>query len=413
MKDEFIYPDFSNSLVNIPQSILAHFGLAHKRPTLSHLMAQLEGREKVVLFLADGLGYGLWKKQIWKESQLYQKLWPYTTKITSVFPSSTPPALTTLSTGLTPLEHGLLDWNVYFREVDAILETLPYRFAVPSDVDAQSQLVEKPEMLFSGQTIYEQLSAQGVDTYYFVASPYHASVYTQATARGATVCSYDSMEDLLQKLKAVTETAKGPLYCYVHWAEIDAREHAYGSSTREVEEAVQSLLGSLDRFFSTLEPRAIKETSFILTADHGQISVNPQQAVYLNQYADLETYLQRSGLGKCILPTGGARALFLSINEGQVDDAISLLRDELKDRAIVTRLDGGCLLRLYGSGVPHPEFSNRAGNVLVLPKSNNTVWYKYAPDKPLTEYGDHGGLSEAEMFVPLIAFKLSEFIAQD
>ena len=74
--------------------------------------------KKVVLFLIDGFGYKQWLNYADK----YEFLKRFTKKgvvtpITTVFPSTTAAALTTINSGLTPQEHGLPEWWVYFDEI--------------------------------------------------------------------------------------------------------------------------------------------------------------------------------------------------------------------------------------------------------------------------------------------------------
>ena len=131
---KFIYPNFDNSLVNIPHSILAHFGLPHDKPALrTPLLSQIKDCSKVVLFLVDGFGYNIFKKEATK-FPFFKKLdeGGFSEKITTIFPSTTAAGITTFESGLTPREHGLFKWNIYLREVDAVVQPLPYK-VVPTE----------------------------------------------------------------------------------------------------------------------------------------------------------------------------------------------------------------------------------------------------------------------------------------
>jgi hypothetical protein len=53
------------------------------------------------------------------------------------------------------------------------------------------------------------------------------------------------------------------------------------------------------------------------------------------------------------------------------------------------------------------QFLDRAGNLLILPYRNETVWFEHFPDIKYNPVGQHGGLNEEEMLVPLAVTKLN------
>ena len=131
-KDEqdFVYPRYDGySLYNVVPTIFKLFGLNSERKTLPEKIWKkyISGNQKIVLFLTDGFGYNQ-AKEIKEQPVLLKKLFNSNSffPITSVFPSTTAASLATLSTGLTPQEHGLFEWNLYFEEIDQIIQTLPF-----------------------------------------------------------------------------------------------------------------------------------------------------------------------------------------------------------------------------------------------------------------------------------------------
>jgi hypothetical protein len=53
------------------------------------------------------------------------------------------------------------------------------------------------------------------------------------------------------------------------------------------------------------------------------------------------------------------------------------------------------------------EFFERAGNLLILPYGNETIWFENSEGKKVSFLGQHGGLNEQEMLVPFSIAKLS------
>jgi hypothetical protein len=57
----------------------------------------------------------------------------------------------------------------------------------------------------------------------------------------------------------------------------------------------------------------------------------------------------------------------------------------------------------FGRGEAHPELSSRVGDYTLLMKENYIIRHRLPFEQPYTQIGVHGGLSQAEMQVPLIA----------
>ena len=105
-----VLPDFGGaSLVGVVPGLLDHLADPHRAPLPSWMPASVAGASQIVLLVIDGLG----------AEQLRQRahLAPILTgadggSITSVAPSTTACALTTLVTGRVPAEHGVVGYRV-------------------------------------------------------------------------------------------------------------------------------------------------------------------------------------------------------------------------------------------------------------------------------------------------------------
>jgi hypothetical protein len=56
---------------------------------------------------------------------------------------------------------------------------------------------------------------------------------------------------------------------------------------------------------------------------------------------------------------------------------------------------------LFGTGRRHPRFMERVGDVCLLPKCNGVIRQWLPFEQPYRQIGVHGGLSDAELRVPL------------
>ena len=114
-----LFPDYDNGLVNVMSSILKYFNIYHKHKSLGKLDDVLKKKPKnVVLVLFDGLGYNILKRN--------EKYCPFLNEyligdISSCFPTTTMSARTTVESGLCPIEHGWLGWDMYFKCYDKVI----------------------------------------------------------------------------------------------------------------------------------------------------------------------------------------------------------------------------------------------------------------------------------------------------
>lgn len=416
-KGQFVYPFYGRySIAEIVPTILSIFGLPTDRPPLppEFYQAKSEDAKKVVLFFLDGLGY----EQLVK----YHAKLPFFDRLvrrgevyplTSVFPSTTAAALTTISTGLTPEEHGLPEWCVYFEEVDMLIETLPFRPLKQEARDSLLLMGGRPEMLYdAGPTIYEKLRAAKIKSFVFNHEEYAHGVYSTVSGKGAETVPYLSGTDLMVKLRKLLRTVAGPAYFFVYWSSIDAVEHNFGPHTDEhlAELSFFSHL-AMAELLHKLDPETAKDTLLIVAADHGQVRVRPEESVYLESYPSVTANFQKGKGGQPITPTGSPRDVFLFIEPPKIDETLTILKRELSSRVEAITIEEAIKSGLFGVGTPTEKFLRRIGNLLILPYRDDTVWYNHVPEMPFKFLGHHGGLSEEEMIVPLAISRLTDLAA--
>jgi predicted AlkP superfamily pyrophosphatase or phosphodiesterase len=407
----YIYPDYTNSLVNIPHSVLQHFGLNHQKPALqSPLLKNIQDCSKLILFAVDGFGYNFFKNEAIHYpffSTIEEK--GLSEKITSVFPSTTAAGITSLHTGLTPKEHGLLKWNLYFHEVDAIVQPLPYKTVQTDYHPSGIELPKDTKMLFTGKTVHELLHDRGIPSYYFIPKLFKDAVYTKAMAKGATIVQYVAMTDLFISLKSIVQSTQGKVFYYIYWGSIDTEEHVYGPSSEQAK-AETALFGTMlqEKFVDVLDETTRKNTALLMTADHGQTTTKPDETIYLNNYPEVMKNFKISHNRRPILPSGNPRDMFLHIKEEKLDETVATLRKIFNGKADIVPLNDETITQLFGNEHAHQNFLSRLGNVLILPHTPQGIWYKYLPTSKFESHGHHGGLTADEMYIPFIAARLDQ-----
>ena len=407
-----VVPDYSRyCLSNVPSTILSIFGVNSQRHILPRdALGNVEtsGIDNVVLLLCDGLGYNEWIRQTDRGFINSISAKGSVRPITTVFPSTTAAALTTVSTGLTPQEHGLPEWFVYMDELDEIIVTLPFARVGEQGRDTLVGQIE-PRFLFDGTTIFQRLKKEGVRSLSLTNRALAYTAYSKESRKGSEVLPYASASDLVVSLRRQLERARGLNLFYVYWSYVDTIEHIYGPNTPESEVEASLISHAFQEgFVSKLGREAAKKTLVIVTADHGQINIVPKDTVYMNRYRKLSSFLAQGSAGRVISPWGSARDAYLRVREEELDEAKQYLEAKLQGIASVVRTEDAIEEGLFGVNKPSRKFRRRVGNLMILPHGKKTVWYRYREGDSLGLKGHHGGLSRDEMTIPLAAARVSD-----
>lgn len=413
---DFLYPFYEGyCLSNVPYSVMDIFGVRHDGKALSDdvFMERIDtkGIKKVVLLFVDGFGYDMWLKC----NSLQGFFRTFSEKgvlspITTVFPSTTAAAVTTINTGLTPQEHALPEWTVYFREIAMTIETLPF---APLGSKLRDKLLEAgadPKMLYKGRTVYQALGESGVKSFSLLPKPLDRTAYSQLTRKGSYVIPYIKPSDAVIQLRKALEGENGMAYFNLYIDTVDSCTHFYGPHTEESCAEISNLSYLFERgLIEKIGRETAEETLVLITADHGHTYLDPGKTIYLNKYRTLsESYAVESG--RPIPPTGSPRDVFLHIREEKLESMKEFLKKELEGVASVMETKEAMEMELFGRGRPKKEFYERVGNLLVLPYRGKSVWYEHIEGEKFKLLGMHGGLSRDEMLIPLGAARLSELV---
>lgn len=415
-RDGFTFPCYGRqSLAEIVPTIYSIFDIKNYRPTLpkEFYMGESAGCDKVVLLFIDGLGY---------DQVLRYKTLPFfdtffssgkVNPITTVFPSTTAAAATTIHTGLTPQEHGLVEWNVYFEEFDRVIQTLPFKYLKGRRADELLKKGGKAEYLYSGRTAYENLRDNNVKSFVFVPNFISDSAYSSVAHRGAETVPYTRGSDFVVKLKKKIEDTEGPAYFHAYWTTVDSTQHEFGPH-KEEHQIELSMLSHLitQGLLKRVDSKIAEKTLILFTADHGQIGVTlDEHLVYLENIVNLTRFFKRNRRGNLILPTGCARDLFLHIRGEDLTRAYNLLKQRLCEYAEILYSKDAFSRGLFGFGGVSEKFMARIGDIVILPRDHYLIWNRGFPKDPNKFVGIHGGLSEEEMIIPFGAARISDLIS--
>ncbi|MDY6771244.1 MAG: alkaline phosphatase family protein [Candidatus Nanohaloarchaea archaeon] len=398
----FLAPDYDQYCYsNIPATMLSLVGGDTSGPTLpDDVFTGIDtDRDIVVFLLIDGFGYQHWK-QYGQDHDFFASVTEHgtVTPLTTVFPSTTSATITTINTGLTPQQHGLPEWTVYCEEYGQTILSLPF-----TTVDGEPLApFHDVDGLFDGGTVYHDLP-DDVDAVAFQGEDIAGSPYSGKALDGADVRPYYALADLGVQLRDEIEQG-GTKYIYAYASHLDAVNHRYGPNT-DAHQAIMAEIGSVlqRELVDELDEADASDVLLCISADHGHVNVDPEATVDLLSIDGLEGRLAEDEHGDPILPTGSPRDVFLHVKDGEIDATIELLQDELD--AVVMRTEDALEQGLFGRGEASETFKRRIGDVLIMPRDGDTVWFE---DGEFAYLGHHGGRTREEMLVPFAAVGLDE-----
>ena len=406
LPEEFILPHYSGySIANIPATVAALLGveLAGAAPPLpAHLWADLAtGVQSVVIVLLDAVGYLHLRRMLSEEDSALRRLAQAgrLAPLTSVFPSTTVVALTTLWTGRTPLGHGFLGTKLLLSDQGVLANMLHLSPAAHRQPEELLDWGWEPEEFVTVPSLAQQLTAGGAQAVAHTPLPFIGGGLTRIFLRGMTsVRGYVGFSDMWVNLRRTIIQRRGkPLFASAYWGSTDSIAHLYGPDAEPFRAELHHLARSLDEDFLAPLPAAAQEgTLLIITADHGQTATPPERAVRLSDHPALQQML-------LIPPAGEPRAAYLYVRPGQADALRAYVAEFLADRFLLLEMDRALAAGLFGPEEPTPELRARLGDFLLLARNDSRL---IVGEEPMPFHGHHRSLTREEMLVPLLMVRL-------
>jgi hypothetical protein len=321
--------------------------------------------DAVVLLVLDGLG--------WDQLQEHRSSMPTVASmvggpIHTVAPTTTATALTSITTGLTPAEHGLIGYRIVLG--GEIMNVL--RWAVGDQAVRRSHPPRdvQPFEPFLGQTVPVISVAE-----------LQSSAFSEAHLRGCEPLGWRAASSIAVQAREQVEAGERFVYCYYGGIDKIAHERGFGPY-------YEAELRAADRLVAEVLAALPTGTTLLVTADHGQVQV-----------ADRLVTPSASLLSGVTMQSGEGRFRWFHARGGVEDLAAAALEEVGHLAWVVTKQQ--MLDEHWFGPTMAPAIRSRLGDVALVAREP-VSFHDPADSGPFELVCRHGSLTSAEINVPLV-----------
>lgn len=354
----------------------------------------------VVVLLVDGLGWRESDHSHVPSSEVYPAAWSGRARpITTVFPTTTTVALTSLTSAQPPSRNGVVGHRIYLPTFGVVAEVLRMAPNGVGTIDALAGPGWVPAMVSGSPSIF-RLGVPGVA---LSRDRFESSAFTRMVYDGATYVGFSTASDLAYHLRELLGRAEPPSLIFAYWDDLDTIQHLHGPSPDFDAFESRHIHAILAAARQRLDPKLARRTTVIVTSDHGQVPADPHHEFAIDARPEIVEHLARP-------PTGDRRVGFLTARPGHLQALTSAVEAALPSGHRILPMPIALEAGLFGPPPYHPELSERLGDLLVLVPSPACLTYRLPGAAPRGRFllGAHGGLDPAELVVPLVAGPLSK-----
>lgn len=369
---EPVLPDFSGRCLTrvVPALLGLVAGGRDRQPVPDWVPEPARAARQVVLLVVDGLG----AQQLAARRAVAPTLASGRgTILTSVAPSTTAAALTSLVTGAPPARHGMVGYRVAVD--DDVLNVLSWR------VGGRDARRTVPAGRFQALPAFPG-AARPVPVVSRV--DYGATGFTASHLGDAALHGWHTPSGLVVEVRRLLEG--GAPFVYAYYDGLDRSAHACGLGAHYDAE-----LRAVDRLVDDVVQALPAGAALVVTADHGQVEVGASAQVLGGEVMD----------GVRLL-SGEGRFRWLHAKPGAAADVQAAAAERFGHLAWVRSLDEVVEDGWLG-GRPTRAVCARLGDVALVPHAP-TAFLDPADTGEQRLVSRHGSLTAAEMLVPLLGW---------
>ena len=402
-----IFPHYAGfGIGNMPASICQWFGIPQfdvpplSKTITTHLQDEYQN---IIVLMVDGLHFQLFEEWLAQERcaehnasnwrPMFDRM--VFSPLTSIAPSTTSAALTTLWTGRLPAAHGIIGYELFLKEFGLIANMIFQ--SVAAFIGDNGSLLRagfNPATFLPVDTLGTHLHAHGVNTYSFQHASIAQSGLSKMLLKHVISNAYNTPNDLFKNVENLLDfKSNEKKYIYIYWGDLDTHSHHFAPQNARVAAEWRNFAIILGHFLNNLDKKRASNTLFLLMADHGQITTTINDEFNLSHHPQLIKHL-------IMLPSGESRLPYLYTRKDAETPFREYLHNTWGDTFTMaparTVLGSG----LFGNGDVYQGTIDRLGEWVIFPKDNAYWWWVNKENHLL---GRHGGFSEEEMLVPFSA----------
>lgn len=358
-----VVPDYGGACVaSIVPSLLAPESEAR-----AWMPAAVREATQVVLLVLDGLG--------WEQLQARSHLAPVLSgmdggPITSVAPTTTATALTSISTGLTPAEHGVVGYRLRVGDRD-VLNVLRWQTAAGDARHNVDPSTFQPWPAFGGTSPPVVTRAE-----------FAATGFTIAHLAGARLNGWRLPSALVVEVRRLLQAGEPFVYAYYDGIDKVAHDRGFG-------EYYDAELAFTDQLAAAVVASLPPGAALVVTSDHGQVQVGTSGiTIDASLMADVDLLSGEGRFRWLHARPGTARRLAEAAHRMYDDVAWVRTRQEIVDEG-------------WLGGRPGSEVERRLGDVALVPFAS-VAFVDPADMGESRLVCRHGSLTSAEALVPLL-----------
>jgi hypothetical protein len=397
------------SVANLMPSILRAIGQELPKgpplaPPLAPDLDPFEGRRAegpIVVLQVDGFGWYPFAGWSRPEPDPLAAAWGGRARpITSVFPTTTVSALTSLSSGVPPGRHGVVGPLLYLPRLALTADILRMS---RSDRPGAEELVG-PGWSPSEVTGVPPVFRRGVRGAVLTRRQFDQTGFNRVLYDGAEFIGYSTASDMAHLLEEVLRRPQPPPVVLVYWDELDTVHHLRGPSQPLFEFEANRIAHLVAHVAERVDDERQRSTQLVVTADHGQVPVDPARQIRVDLIPAIADEMARP-------LAGDRRAGYLTARWGRLDALRSAVREHLPAGTRILSMPDAVAAGFYGPPPHHPELLERLGDLLVLvPVPYGLLTPRLRVESRAPEFlGSHSGLEPEELLVPLLSGPLSAF----
>ncbi|MBP3223501.1 MAG: alkaline phosphatase family protein [Actinomycetaceae bacterium] len=370
--DNFVFPTQRN-ISRVLSGAMEAVGLASFCPDDKEIL-NFPNAKAAVVVLVDGLGSNLIDRYS-GYTRFIRRLDEHK-PLTSVVPSTTAAAITSLGTGLMPGEHAVVSYS---------LKT-PHSYKNFSLIQWDDPRVD-PRSWQKHDTLAERLGRTANDTVVIQPPSYVNSGLSLCALRSMpSACAtypHERVEETLKQIK------NGKKLIYLYWGDVDKAGHAYGVGSLQWLNVLEECDSSIEQLRSLLP----HDVLLILTADHGMINVGNRWDV------------AQESLLSCDVDLISGEERAVHIYTSQPRHVIERWKEFFQEKVWMLTREDAFSSGLFGH--KYSDFSMRvSGDVIAFFTDDTCVVDNRTRIVHGKNYmvGVHGSLTSDEMLIPLYTY---------